>query len=344
MVQDDLFGDLQADDRASGAPFAANGKASMGAILPAVPDTECEALAQALHARWDGRLRLGTSSWHFPGWAGLVWDRSYPAARLSQEGLRAYARHPLLRCVSLDRAFYRPLDAAGYAKLGTQVDDDFRFVVKAPSLVTDAQRRDARDGRALGDNASFLDPQLAVDLAARPALEGLGLKLGALVFQLSPLPSRWLDDEPALHARLDSLMAPVAEALAGRAVAALELRDPSLLTPSLASLMRAHGWRACLGLHDRMPGLEQQLPMQRALWPGDLVCRWNLQRGLRYAEARDSWAPFDRLQAEDLPTRQALARVARATLDAGHRVTITINNKAEGSAPESVMALARALA
>lgn len=34
---------------------------------------------------------------------------------------------------------------------------------------------------------------------------------------------------------------------------------------------------------------------------------------------------------------------ARATLDAGHRVFVTINNKAEGSAPLSVIALAEAL-
>lgn len=345
MVQDDLFGDLQADAAVSGAPLADGRHASStGAIRPAEPDAQCVALAQALRVRWGGRLRLGTSSWHFPGWASLVWDRPYPAERLSRDGLRAYARHPLLRCVSLDRAFYRPLDAAVYASLASQVDDDFRFVVKAPALVTDAQLRDARDGRALGDNAAFLDPKLAVDQAVRPALEGLGVKLGVLVFQLSPLPRRWLDDEAGLHARLAALMGAVTEAMAGRAVAALELRDASLLTPSLAALLRGHGWRACLGLHDRMPGLEQQLPMQRALWPGDLVCRWNLQRGLRYAQARDSWAPFDRLQAEDLPTRQVLARVARATLDAGHRVTITINNKAEGSAPKSVMALARELA
>jgi hypothetical protein len=83
--------------------------------------------------------------------------------------------------------------------------------------------------------------------------------------------------------------------------------------------------------------------MLRATWPGDLVCRWNLQRGQRYARAKDAWAPFDRLQAPDLPTRTALARVAAATLNAGHRVFITINNKAEGSAPHSVVAFAESL-
>ncbi|WP_308645952.1 hypothetical protein [Ottowia beijingensis] len=53
-------------------------------------------------------LHLGTSSWHFPGWAGLVWGGDYAEATLSKHGLVAYARHPLLRSVSLDRAFYRP--------------------------------------------------------------------------------------------------------------------------------------------------------------------------------------------------------------------------------------------
>ena len=96
----------------------------------------------------------------------------------------------------------------------------------------------------------------------------------------------------------------------------------------------------CLGLHDRMPAIADQLPLLRALWPDDLVCRWSLQRGLRYDQAREAWAPFDKLQAPDLPTRKTLAQVIRATLDAGRRAFITINNKAEGSAPLSVMALA----
>jgi hypothetical protein len=124
---------------------------------------------------------------------------------------------------------------------------------------------------------------------------------------------------------------------------ALELRDASMITPRLAASLKAHGVRLCLGLHDRMPPLAEQLPAQRALWPGDLVCRWNLQRGQRYAQARDQWAPFDRLQAPDLPTRTGLARVIKGTLDGGHRAFVTINNKAEGSAPLSVMALAEAL-
>ncbi len=315
-------------------------------IEPAVPDAALRALAKRLHARWGGRLHLGTSSWHFPGWAGQVWARPVAEPLLSRGGLAAYARHPLLNAVSLDRAFYRVLAQAEYAALAAQVPEGFRFVVKAPALLTDAQRRDPGTATALGDNPGFLDTTLAASGVALPAAEGLGEKLGVLVLQLSPLPPRWLRNPEPLHARLAATVQALQQALAARApqaLVAVELRDPDLLTPELAALLRRNGARYTLGLHDRMPPVDAQLPLLRATWPGDLVCRWNLQRGQRYAEARDAWAPFERIRSPDEPTRQALARVARATLDAGHRVFITINNKAEGSAPASVRALAEAL-
>jgi uncharacterized protein YecE (DUF72 family) len=300
------------------------------------------ALAARLAERFGDRLALGTSSWHFPGWAGLVWDRPLPAAVLSRTGLAVFARHPLLRTVSLDRAFYRPLPATDYAALAAQVPAGFRFVVKAPALVTDACLRDAR-GRETGANPRFLDPRTAVDACAAPAAEGLGAALGVLVFQLSPLPAAWRDRPEALLPRLEAMLAAVRATLPPAVLTALEVRDASWLTPATAQVLRTLGVRYALGLHDRLPAIDEQLPMLRATWPGDLVCRWNLQRGQRYAQARDAWAPFDRLCAPDPATREALTRVAAATLAAGHRVFVTINNKAEGCAPRSVLALAEAI-
>lgn len=314
-----------------------------GAVQPAELPPAVAELARRLQSRYGGRCHLGTSSWHFPGWQGQVWRGAHPAALLSRQGLPAYAAHPLFNAVSLDRAFYRALDAATYAGLAAQVGPDFRFVVKAPASITDAVLRDPASGRALGVNPQFLDPAAALQEAVQPAAQGLGDKLGVLVFQVSPLPPAWLADPAALHARLTALLEAVRPALPAQSLAALELRDPALLTPGLAALLRAHGVRYVLGLHDRMPRIDEQLPLLRALWPGDLVCRWNLQRGQRYAQARDRWAPFNRLQAPDPATRATLARVMRATLAAGQRVFVTVNNKAEGSAPASLLALAQAL-
>ena len=290
------------------------------------------------------RVHLGTSSWHFPGWAGLVWDREYPEAMLSRHGLAAYSQHPLMRCVSVDRSFYRPVDAATFARMAAQVPEDFRFVVKAPSTITDAQLRDPESGRGPQANPSFLDPRLALESFIAPAVAGLGSKIGALVFQLSPLGHGHLRDRAALLAALDTLFAVCAPALPAPGVLALEVRDGALVTADLAALLKPPGVRYCLGLHERMPPIEHQLPMLRALWPGPLVCRWNLQRGLRYTQAKDLFAPFDRLQAPDPATRSALARVIAGTVATGYAAYATINNKAEGSAPLSVVELAKAIA
>jgi uncharacterized protein YecE (DUF72 family) len=286
-------------------------------------------------------VHLGTSSWHFPGWAGRVWDGDYQEATLSRHGLAAYSRHPLLRSVSVDRSFHRPVDASTFARLAAQVPEDFRFVVKSPAMITDAMLRDPDSGRGLRPNPTFLEARLALESFIGPAVAGLGSKIGALVFQLSPVGPERLCDRPALHAGLDALFAACAPALPAPAVLALELRDAALLTPELAALLRRHGVRYCLGLHDRMPSIQDQLPMLRALWPGPLVCRWNLQCGLRYARAKDLFAPFDRLQAPDPSTREVLARVIEATAAAGYGAFATINNKAEGCAPQSVIELAR---
>jgi uncharacterized protein YecE (DUF72 family) len=331
------------------------GRAKAGSgdrVEAATPTPEVTALARRLPPT----LRLGTSSWSFPGWTGLVWDRDYPQATLARDGLAAYARHPLLRTVSLDRAFYRPLTAAQYARYAAQVPDDFRFVVKAPSVVADALVR-GDGGQGLQPNPAFLDAELAGAGFLQPVTEGLGAKAGALVFQLSPLPASLLAGRTEVLDRLHALLRRLhpawlaLRAAAPDAVLAVEVRDTALLGPELAHLLRDTGATYCLGGHARLPALENQLPMLRALWPGPLVCRWNLNRrhgAFGYEDARGLYEPFNRLVDEDLPTRATLARVIRATT--GHTLAgralpayITINNKAEGSAPRSVEALAAAV-
>lgn len=337
-MQNGLF-----DEPETPEPALALARKPRAKVEPAAPEEHLSALANALPAH----LRLGTSSWNYPGWTGLVWDREYPEARLSKHGLAAYARHPLLRTVSLDRAFYRPLDRDQYAAYAAQVPDDFRFVVKAPSLVADAMVR-SEQGRGMQPNAAFLDPEIAVRACAQPALDGLRHRLGALVFQLSPLPADMLRDLPALLRRLGAMLGALADlrAQAPDAVIAVEVRDPQWLVPAFAEMLRANGATFCLGLHAKMPPIAEQLPMLRALWPGPLVCRWNLHRkhgAYGYEEAKRLYGHFDRLVDPDPETRMTLARVVVATTRAGFPAYVTLGNKAEGSAPRSVMALAEAV-
>src|SRR5690606_19652715 len=101
------------------------------------------------------QLRFGTSSWTFPGWAGVVYDRESSAKALVRDGLAAYAQHPLFRTVGVDRSYYAPVAAAVLRAYADVVPADFRFLVKAHSGVT--QLRFGLDPRH-GDNAGQRNP------------------------------------------------------------------------------------------------------------------------------------------------------------------------------------------
>ena len=340
-MQDSLFADDDGGDERAPPRKPATRRRGVEAA-PASP------VLQALRDTLPAGLRLGTSSWRYPGWIGSVWAQEYSPQKLSKQGLRAYAQHPLLRTVSLDRAFYQPLNAVQYATYAAQVPDDFRFVVKAPGLIADALRRDEA-GRGIETNPTFLDPDLAVRTFAEPARNGLRNKLGTLVFQLSPVPDALWHERPALLQRLGAMLRalPSLRELAPDAVVAVEVRNREWLGPDFAATLRAAGATYCLGLHAKMPPIEEQLPVLRALWPGPLVCRWNLHRrhgAYGYEAAKRLYGDFDALVDPDPETRATLARVIAGTVGAGHAAYVTLGNKAEGSAPLSVVALAEAVA
>jgi len=335
--------ELDRDEDADGDAAAAGPgpKRRRAGIQPQPVDESQIALAAALSPR----IRLGTSSWSYPGWQGIVWAGRHGESNLSRNGLNAYAQQPLHRAVSIDRGFYQSLTASQYERYAQQVPEDFRFTVKAPSVITDAQVR-AEDGRGRQANTAFLDPRLAIQEFLEPAMEGLGARIGALVFQLSPLPLAMLDRMPEqldrLHAMLVAL--PSLRDVAPEAVVAVEVRDPEWLTPDFVAVLKETGARYCLGLHPKLPPIQEQLPLLRAMWPGPLVCRWNLHRihgPFGYEDAEKKYGEYAEMMDPDPQTRAVLAKVIRATADAGHPVYVTVSNHAEGSAPLSLRALAR---
>lgn len=312
------------------------------AIGPAAVDADVEALGAQLPAA----IHLGTSSWSFPGWAGIVYDKPASESQLSKRGLAAYAVHPLLRTVSIDRSFYSPLSQAEYLAYAIQVPEHFRFMVKAPAFITDELRRD-QTGKGIEMNPRFLDAGAAVAEFVKPAISGLGEKAGPLVFQFSPLSRRTLADVPGFVKRLHAFLTEVMQRCDGfsyQPLLAVEVRNGELLTRAFADALKDAGAHYCLGVHARMPKPEEQLPILRALWPGPLVARWNLHAGFKYDEARAQYAPFNRLVDEDPESRAVLAKVAAATALAGQPVYVSVNNKAEGSAPLSIWRLAQEIA
>lgn len=341
-----LSGDARAVKEAAGQLeqadlFGLAQPASMpAAVAAASPDASTLRAAAALPPA----IRIGTSSWSFGGWADLVYRDFHNEAELARHGLSAYARSPLLRTVCIDRSFYAPLESGEYAAYAAQVPEDFKFMVKAPAAVCDATRRDAKGVPGM-PNPDFLDASLAADTFIGPALEGLGSKAGALVFQLSPLPPAWLSEPAALVDRLAEFFGRL-PAIAPACPRALELRDAKLLTPRLIRMLREFNIRYCIGVHPRLPDVSRQAAALAQLdhaSMGTLIVRWNLRAGLNYTSAKARYAPFRRLVDEDLATRDWLANLAARYARAGQASLIAVSNHAEGSAPLSCLRLAETI-
>ncbi|HET9156312.1 MAG TPA: DUF72 domain-containing protein, partial [Myxococcaceae bacterium] len=92
-----------------------------------------------------------------------------------------------------------------------------------------------------------------------------------------------------------------------------------------------------------LPPLPQQAWKMRARAGSALVVRWMLPPELGYEEARELYWPFDRLVNENPTVRNEIADLAVEAISQGRPAYVSINNKAEGSAPVSVERLAVAI-
>ena len=305
-------------------------------VVEAAPErTEQRALREQLSAS----LRLGTMSWSFAGWRGSVYADDVEPKLLADAGLTAYAKHPLLGAVEIDRSFYEPLPARYFEGLSEQVPADFRFLVKAHEDCTLVRfPRHARYGKRQGElNPRFLDASYAADAVVGPSCQGLGSKLGAILFQFPPQPLG--DSQTFAHALGDFL------ARLPRGVPyAVELRNPALFTPLYATALQSSG---AVHAHNVWGDMPSVLTQARALPPvarRPLIVRWLMRRGDDYEQARSRFLPFSRLVEPDLANRRDIATLVAKALAHEVPAFVLINNKAEGSAPASVVELAAQIA
>lgn len=283
-------------------------------------------------------LRMGTSSWTFPGWEGIVYDRPSTERELAGAGLEAYAAHPLLRTVCIDRTYYRPIDAETFRAYARTVPDDFRFVVKADRLLTSPTDPEALGVR--GPNPRFLDAAYAAEEVVGPMVEGLGAKAGPLIFQFPPIPPSLVGGSGPFMRRLKRFL----ERLPEGPLYAVELRTPGFLGEAYVRTLEITRAAHCYNVHPAMAPLDRQLEVVQPYEQPALVARWMLHAGLRYEAARNRYEPFDRIVDPDRVTRDRIAIAVLDALIAERDVFVVANNKAEGSAPLSIFGLAERIA
>lgn len=298
------------------------------------PDPEHVKLAAALPAH----VRLGGMSWSYPGWRGLVYGARTSQEAITSHGLTAYGKHPLLRIVELDRSYYEPLSAQIFASYAAQVPADFRFFVKAHEEATvERFPAHARYGKRRGElNPRYLDAGYVEDQIVGPTAEGLGSKLGAILFQFppheAPRPSAFADE---LHAFL--------QRLPKGPLYAVELRNAALLTRPYAQALIDSGAVHCHNAWTAMPDVVSQAKSIPPRARAPLLIRWLLRRGDVHEAAERRSQPFTHIVAEDSAGRDSIARLVAKAAAHGVEVDVLVANIAEGCAPLSIADLARAI-
>lgn len=293
---------------------------------------------QVLARRLPSSLRFGTSSWSFPGWKGIVYTSSRSPSALARHGLREYARHPLLRTVGIDRSYYAPIPEIDLLRYAEQLPDGFPCCAKAPAGVTSMALLDDRGRPTATPNPDFLSPERFSVETLEPFARAFSGHAGPFIVELPPVGRQVRLSSAALCARLDRFLG----ALPRPFTCAVELRDAELLTPAYGDVLRAHGaghvynyWRAM-----PLPGRQADVvpPESLAL----VVIRLLMKPGTEYEEQRERFRPFDRLVEPDEEMRREVAGlVARAAV---RPCFVLVNNKAEGSAPLTIRALAERVA
>jgi uncharacterized protein YecE (DUF72 family) len=162
----------------------------------------------------NGEVRVGTSGWHYKHWRGPF----YPEPMPPRDMLAFYSRH--FDSVEINNSFYRLPTAAAVEEWREATPEGFCFAVKGSRFLTHMKKlKDPEAGLA-----RFLPP-----------VEGLGEKLGPILFQLPP---RWRVDEGRLAAFLGAL--PACHRYS------FELRDPSWHTRTVYDLLGRHNAAFCV--------------------------------------------------------------------------------------------------
>ena len=93
-----------------------------------------------------------------------------------------------------------------------------------------------------------------------------------------------------------------------------------------------------------MPGIGEQLRRAGGSVASRVVIRLLLPEGARYEVLRQRYAPFDRIVCRQPAMRAEVVDLIRHARLQDSEVYVIVNNKAEGSAPLTVRALAAMLA
>lgn len=265
-----------------------------------------------------GSAKIGTCSWNYESWVGLVY--SEPSGTAAGY-LREYAKR--FRTAEVDSWFYRLPERRDVLDYLEKVDEGFTFTVKVPEDISLTHLRN-RGGGALVPNPTFLSPELFGRYLER--IEPMLPRIDAVMLEFEYLNR---DKMRSVEEFMKALDAFVARAPKGLPLA-VETRNKNYLVEEYFRFLKERGLIHVFSEKIYLPHVYELYAKFGPLVEGTTVIR--LLGGDRAEIEKAAGGRWDRI-VDEKPDK---ARIAEMSLDLkyrGGKVVLNINNHYEGSAP-----------
>jgi len=293
------------------------------------------ALDLSVPREFRGILRIGTCSWKYDTWKGLIYEplKTYRP----DEYLPDYAKK--LDSVEIDQWFWslfpgslRLPDPAAVRLYAKSVPDDFVFTVKAPNSLTlthyYSKQTPQNASYANKPNPSFLDH----DLLGRflDALSPLESKLGPVMFQFEYLNKQKMPSKEIFFERFGEFI----DAAPKGYRYAVEIRNPNYLSPAFFDFLKDRdlGFVYLDGYY--MPPIGQVFEKFKPETASFQVIR--LHGGDRLEIEGETGEVWNKVVASKPGGLKAAAKIVRANAKKRVLTYVNLNNHYEGSAPLSI--------
>jgi uncharacterized protein YecE (DUF72 family) len=285
-------------------------------------------------------IRFGTSTWAYEGWQGQIYQRQYAKTTFARECLGEYCQYlyndePLFRTVGNDSTFYRPPTAGQLHHYLKQIPEDFEMCFKVWEEITiPSFAKQPRYGLKAGQpNPRFLDAKLFNDLVLTPYREAeFEPHMGPLIFEFQ----RHGLTSQEFCTRLDRFFNGVPQDFRY----AVEIRNAGLLGPDYRKVLESHGVAHIYNHWSYMPPLLQQHKrMEERFTAPFTVIRLLTPLNMSYEAAKKRAAPYNKI-VEALPQmRKETVPLVKQAVGENRRTYVLVNNRSEGNAPLTVLAL-----
>ena len=299
-------------------------------LSPPFPREELKVAVAAL-AR-EG-IYIGTSSWKYEGWLGLLYtpERYMTRGRVSRAKfdkacLAEFAE--VFKTVCLDGGFYQFPTARMLDGIFAQTPEDFRLTLKVTEDITVRRFPSLpRYGKRAGQlNEHFLDADLFVASFLGP-LEPYRARVGTLILEFSTFHE---GDWERLREFVEAL-----DAFLGRLPKgwdyAVEVRNPGLLRAEYFEVLRKHGVSHTFNSWSRMPPVGEQLALAGSFTADFAAARFLLKPGRTFEEAVNKFKPYREVQEPYEEAREAIRKLLEPSArEEIRRRYIYVNNRLEG--------------